>query len=280
MVIFGKNLVFPKFGGNGPKWPKNLFFQVFIKILSIDVYFFHLKSCSIMFFTIQRKLHVWEKSGSRVIAPKALGQSDCSIFQIWISQELFDHLSWCFVWWCNTIRGIQWKYSWWLLCPGLTHACPTCLNLTDIAWELFRPQYLLIMIWNEIFSQIPSYSTVFRADFWNYSSDISLFQPQKALCQSECLIFQNQNLMNYWVSYFLFFNNLCFAHCCYFKMWFLISGSKYWFIYFDVYYWLFFFNFILFFFFNYVGPLVVDLFVFILPLFFQYGHFISISLWC
>ena len=39
---------------------------------------------------IQRKPHVWEKSGSRYILKKALSQSDCSVFQISISQEPYE----------------------------------------------------------------------------------------------------------------------------------------------------------------------------------------------
>ena len=33
-----------------------------------------------------------------------MGQSDCSFFLIWISQDWLDHLSWFFIWCCKTTR--------------------------------------------------------------------------------------------------------------------------------------------------------------------------------
>ena len=44
-------------------------FQILLKILSIDIYFICLKSYSIMFLMILRKLHVQEKSGSPTMFP-------------------------------------------------------------------------------------------------------------------------------------------------------------------------------------------------------------------
>ena len=68
-------------------------------------------NCRILWFSIiLRKPHVCEKIVSSVLARKTPGQSDCSIFQISISQEWLDRLSWFFVWWCNTIRGRKCTY--------------------------------------------------------------------------------------------------------------------------------------------------------------------------
>ena len=56
-------------------------------LLLNNVYFLVLNLFSSVSFIIQRKPHVWEKSGSRDILKKALSQSDCPIFQISISHE-------------------------------------------------------------------------------------------------------------------------------------------------------------------------------------------------
>ena len=45
--------------------------------------------CTIVVVMILQKLHVLEKSLSQVINESVLGQSDCKIFQILISQRLF-----------------------------------------------------------------------------------------------------------------------------------------------------------------------------------------------
>ena len=112
------------FGKSAKIGLKMWFFMFILKFCPLMCIFFWLKSFRITFFTILRKPHVRENSGSRNMAQKALGQSDCSIFQIWISQEWFDRLSWFFVQCSKTIRGIQWRYSWWLMSPGLAQACP------------------------------------------------------------------------------------------------------------------------------------------------------------
>ena len=62
--------------------PKMVFFGFCKKFSSLMCRFFGIKRCSIIVFTILRKPHVWEKSGSRVMLKNALGQSDCRIFKL------------------------------------------------------------------------------------------------------------------------------------------------------------------------------------------------------
>ena len=74
---------------NGPK----IGLLHFSKKLSLEMFVLRVLKSNILWFSIiLSKLHVWEKSGSRVTDWNALGQLDCSIFQIWISQEPVDHL--------------------------------------------------------------------------------------------------------------------------------------------------------------------------------------------
>ncbi len=74
---FSQNL-----GKSAKNGPKMWFFLFLSKSCPLMCIFLCLKSCSIMFFTILRNPHVQEKSGSPIKAQKALGQSDCSIFQL------------------------------------------------------------------------------------------------------------------------------------------------------------------------------------------------------
>ena len=54
--------------------PKIGFFEFFEKFSSLMCQFFGFKRCTIIVFTILRKPHVREKSGSQIMPKKALGQ--------------------------------------------------------------------------------------------------------------------------------------------------------------------------------------------------------------
>ena len=99
-IWFSQNL-----GKRGQMCPKMWFFMFLSKSCPLMYIYFCLKSSNIMFLTILRKPHVWEKSGSWVMAQKGIDQSDRSIFQIWISQERLDRLNWFFAWCYKTMRG-------------------------------------------------------------------------------------------------------------------------------------------------------------------------------
>ena len=51
---------------NGQKWPKNRFFGLFKKIISLVLSGMCVKQKFLWFINILQKLHAWEKSGSQV----------------------------------------------------------------------------------------------------------------------------------------------------------------------------------------------------------------------
>ena len=53
---------------NGQKWPKNMVFGLFKKIMSLVLSGICVKRKFLWFNNILRKLHAWEKSGFQVIA--------------------------------------------------------------------------------------------------------------------------------------------------------------------------------------------------------------------
>ena len=53
---------------NGPKWPQNMVFGIFRKIMSLVLSGICVKLKFLWFINILQKLHAWEKSGSQVIA--------------------------------------------------------------------------------------------------------------------------------------------------------------------------------------------------------------------
>ena len=53
---------------NGQKYPKNMVFGLFEKIMSSVLSGICVKQKFLWFINILRKLHAWEKSGSQVIA--------------------------------------------------------------------------------------------------------------------------------------------------------------------------------------------------------------------
>ena len=55
-------------GKNGQKWPKNMVFGLFKKIMSLVLSGICVKWKFLWFINILRKLHTWEKSASQVIA--------------------------------------------------------------------------------------------------------------------------------------------------------------------------------------------------------------------
>ena len=61
---------------NGQKWPKNMVFGVFKKIMSLVLSGICVKWKFLSFINILQKLHAWEKYDSQVIA---FGQWDFSI---------------------------------------------------------------------------------------------------------------------------------------------------------------------------------------------------------
>ena len=66
--FFGKNPHWAKMTKNGQKWPKNMVFGLFKKIMSLVLSGICVKRKFLWFINILRKLHAWEKSGSQVIA--------------------------------------------------------------------------------------------------------------------------------------------------------------------------------------------------------------------
>ena len=56
---------------NGQKWPKNKVFELFKKIASLVLPGICIERNFLWFMNILRKLHVWEKSRSQVIAKNA-----------------------------------------------------------------------------------------------------------------------------------------------------------------------------------------------------------------
>ena len=89
-----KNVTEPDFSGKiwflgkSGKSAKKCGFSYFSRKRVIEYFWNSLNLFSSVSCIIQRKPHVWEKSGSRDILKKALSQSDCPIFQISISHEL------------------------------------------------------------------------------------------------------------------------------------------------------------------------------------------------
>ena len=79
-VFFWKNPLPPKMTENGQKWPKIVFFLLFRNIYSLVLSGNVVEWNYLWLFSILRKPHMWEKSGSQVIAKNVLGQSDFSIF--------------------------------------------------------------------------------------------------------------------------------------------------------------------------------------------------------
>ena len=53
-------------GKNGQKWPKNMVFELFKKIMSLVLSGICVKSKFLWFINILQKLHAWEKSSSQV----------------------------------------------------------------------------------------------------------------------------------------------------------------------------------------------------------------------
>ena len=53
-------------GKNGQKWPKNMVFGLFKKIMSLVLSGICVKSKFLWFINILQKLHAWEKSSSQV----------------------------------------------------------------------------------------------------------------------------------------------------------------------------------------------------------------------
>ena len=53
---------------NGQKWPKNMVFGLFKKIMSLVLSGICVKSKFLWFINILQKLHAWEKSSSQVKA--------------------------------------------------------------------------------------------------------------------------------------------------------------------------------------------------------------------
>ena len=53
---------------NVQKWPKNMVFGIFRKIMSLVLSGICVKLKFLWFINILQKLHAWEKSGSQVIA--------------------------------------------------------------------------------------------------------------------------------------------------------------------------------------------------------------------
>ena len=66
--FFGKNPHWAKMTKNGQKWPKNMVFGLFKKIMSLVLSGICVKRKFLWFINILRKLHAWEKPGSQVIA--------------------------------------------------------------------------------------------------------------------------------------------------------------------------------------------------------------------
>ena len=68
--FFGKNPHQAKMTKNGQKWPKNMVFGLFKKIMSLVLSGICVKRKFLWFINILRKLHAWEKSGYQDIAKK------------------------------------------------------------------------------------------------------------------------------------------------------------------------------------------------------------------
>ena len=66
--FFGKNPHWAKMTKNGQKWPKNMVFGLFKKIMSLVLSGICVKRKFLRFINILQKLHAWEKSDSQVIA--------------------------------------------------------------------------------------------------------------------------------------------------------------------------------------------------------------------
>ena len=73
-------------------------------ILLNNLYFLILNLFSSVSCIIQRKSHVWERSGSQDILKMALSQSDCTIFQFWIFHEPLKNMGPYFACWKNSMR--------------------------------------------------------------------------------------------------------------------------------------------------------------------------------
>ena len=66
--FFLKNLHWAKMTKNGQKWSKNRIFGLFKKIMLLGLSGICVRRKFLWFINILRKLHVWEKSSSQVIA--------------------------------------------------------------------------------------------------------------------------------------------------------------------------------------------------------------------
>ena len=66
--FFRKNSHQAKMTKNGQKWPKNMVFWLFKKIMSLVLSGICVKRKFLWFINILQKLHAWEKSDSQVIA--------------------------------------------------------------------------------------------------------------------------------------------------------------------------------------------------------------------
>ena len=81
---------------NGQKWPKNRFFGLFNKIISLVLSGMCVKQKFLWFINILRKLHVWEKSGSQV-SQKWLSTNEISALfnhQYFINRSISDFDFW------------------------------------------------------------------------------------------------------------------------------------------------------------------------------------------
>ena len=78
-VILGKNLVLVIMPKNTPKIGV---FGFCITNSPLICKFCQFKSCTVIAFMILLKLHVWEKSDSRVKYKNTFSQSDCRIFKL------------------------------------------------------------------------------------------------------------------------------------------------------------------------------------------------------
>ena len=82
--IFGKKIHFgDKHPKTPPKTPQNGVFLDFANQNSLLMHrLFGFKPCTIITFMILPKLHIWQKSGSRVKCKNTLSQSDCKAFKV------------------------------------------------------------------------------------------------------------------------------------------------------------------------------------------------------
>ena len=127
-------------GPNGPK--KYIFRYISNLVCQIST------KCSRNAFSMKRKgdiefrhmqIYFWAKF-TQNLPENARGQSDCSSFQIWISQEPFGCSQWFFVWY-NTIRAIHW---WYYFHVGSAQTCPNMPYFAQLfPWEFGTPEWVV-----------------------------------------------------------------------------------------------------------------------------------------